>query len=500
MENIAKGKLKLVKYSEKGSWLQPTINKGEIVTTEVFCVVGIDEDGNEYDLYSIDNSKDNYDEIVSAFKAAKTYEETIRLLESVGYYGGEQALDDVEEIRFETDERPYELVYDSSESPENNQKTICGYFRTLSENYPQYSVGETVYQISNFFKYHIMDLVECLGGMDEVTKYWKELIESYALNPEYREQLKEDIRLSRISEDDKIPDLTGEETEQYVREQLAQIDVDKYVQDLESTIDTFCKSAVKIMKRLEATVPPLGKEKERIELANKVRQLTPGEMVARLYRKTVEIGEYDVKEGNAPIGKAWQNGVTMENMPTEMTHYFEHESQKGCCFVFSTVIMKYLHDLGVKTWLITTDENGDQRASFMYVDNDGNPYVANPVADVEFFTNNGINTPEERAKFFVRDRFSASFNSRADHHDFSTIPLYKFEEMYGSIATYGDFYAEKQKGIKFSEAKSHPMTVEEVYKHLGKVATYEWLKKQSELRDERKSNPTNPEDPEGPGE
>lgn len=487
MENIAKGKVKLVKYTEEGSWLQPTINKGEKVPTEIFYVLENNEYVDDQVLYSISNTEENYDEMVSTFCEAEAEGNLYSAIENIVYNGEMPDYEGDAEARCVTDLKPYILVYDTSRSSEENQGTISDYFRTLFEYYPQYSVGTTINQISNFFKYHVMDMVECFGNMDEVAKFWKKLIESYGLNPEYKEELREEIRLSRQPEGE-TSTLSLEEAKKMVQEELAQINVDEYIQDLEKTIDTYCKEAGEIMKRLEVSVSPLEKETEQIKLDDKVKHFTPGEMVARLYRKTVEMGEYDVKEGNAPIGRAWKNGVTMENMPAEMANYYENESKKGCCFVFSTVIMKYLHDLGVKTWLITTNEDGDQRASFMYVDANGEPFVANPVADVEFFTSKGINNPEERDRFFSKEKYSAAFGSREDHHNYSRIPLYEFEEMYGPIATYGDFYNEKQKGVKFSEVHPHQIDVKEVYEHLGKSASYDWYEQKSKRRNARNAN------------
>ena len=502
MENIAKGKVKLVRYTEDGAYLQPTINEGERIPTEELCVKEVDENGHEWDLYVIDDRDDDYEEKRDLFLENDGTYGVVALLNKYGVTTDSYE-PETDEYYCEVDASPYQVVYDTSKSPEENQKLVRDYFEELFWNYPQYSPLELIYQIANFFKYHVIDVVECFGGMDGVNKFWKELVEAYSLDPAHKEDFREEIRLI----EGELPEHSSEEAEQVAKEELAQISVDEYVQDIEQTIDTFCKEAEEILKRLEITASPLEEEKERIELAKRARQLNTGNIVSRLYRKVVEIGEYDVKEGNKPINKACAEGVTMGNMPAEMAHYYEHESKKGCCFVFSTVVMKYLHDLGIKTWLITTPEGNGQRASFMYVDDNGEPVVANPVADVEYFKEHGINTPEERAKFYETDRFSARFRVRGDRHDYSRIPLYKFEEMYGPISMYGDFYSEKLSGKKFTEVSAHPMDVKEVYEHLGKKLEYEWYEEKSrtgkerterraKLRQENGENPENPDNQE----
>ncbi len=508
MGKIAKGKVKLVEYTGDGAYLQPTINEGEIIPTEELKVKGVGVDGYAWDLYIIDERDDNYEEKRELF------------LENNGTYGMSVLLDqygvtshhdepEIEELYCEVGGSPYDVVYDTSKSAEENQNSIRQYFSELCWRYEGWTLLELIDKISDFFKYHIMDVVECLGGMDGVNKFWKELVEEHSLNPIDKEDLRREIGLKKLgdevyyylSNDGTLNMTVTEDT--LTEDELAEVDVNEYIQDIEATIDTYCKEADDILKHLKKSKTPLEAECERLEFDDKLHSLSVSEKVAGMHRSVVQMGDYDVEEGNRPIAQAIQEGTTMADFPAAMAKYFEQESKKGCCLVFSSVMMKYLHDLGVKTWLIGTKEDTGIRASLLYVDSDGKPYVANPVADVEYFTNNGINTPEGRAKCMVADRHDASFRIRGDRHDYSRIPLHTFEEMYGKIFLFGDFYDEKFDGVKFSEVKPKPIDVREVYERLGKYWEYEWLEKRSRTRKARSERKTglnqgaeeNPEDP-----
>ena len=46
-----------------------------------------------------------------------------------------------------------------------------------------------------------MDVVECLGGMDGVNKFWKELVEEHSLNPIDKEDLRREIGLKKLGDE-----------------------------------------------------------------------------------------------------------------------------------------------------------------------------------------------------------------------------------------------------------------------------------------------------------
>lgn len=154
------------------------------------------------------------------------------------------------------------------------------------------------------------------------------------------------------------------------------------------------------------------------------------EIVDYAFREITSKGYFDVDEGNKPIPGVWNK--SMSCIPSAMTQ-FVNECGKGCCFVFSAYMMKILNEHSINNFMVATVEGEGIRASVMYED-DGEFYIANPVEDIEFFTEHGIK-PEDRAKFY--DGESATMVVGDDSHNDSRYTLEEFEKKYGTIKVIG---------------------------------------------------------------
>lgn len=168
------------------------------------------------------------------------------------------------------------------------------------------------------------------------------------------------------------------------------------------------------------------------------------DIVSEAYKKVTEIGEYDVEEGNKPINLEEK----ISNIPEKM---YEHliSGGKGCCFVFSVALMKLMQEEGIETWMIGTPEGTGTRASVLYKDQE-EFFVANPVEDIEYFTEKKLNK-EERRKLYNETSAKMKKDDSTQHDD-SRIPLQEFADRYGDVCVIGNFSKEKDttlmKGIK----------------------------------------------------
>lgn len=154
-------------------------------------------------------------------------------------------------------------------------------------------------------------------------------------------------------------------------------------------------------------------------------------------------GEFDIKEGNKPID---MDDKALD-IPNKM---YEHVNNggKGCCFVFASYMLKCLYDNDVEASMITTSEGNDIRASVLYEDN-GEKYVANPVNDIEYFTEH--KTPSAwRRNYYVGTTLITMDNKTLDS---SRIPLQEFANMYGDVKEIGSFTDNEDLKTKMSNAK-----------------------------------------------
>ncbi len=153
-------------------------------------------------------------------------------------------------------------------------------------------------------------------------------------------------------------------------------------------------------------------------------------IVELAFREITEKGYFDIEKGNAPIPGVWNN--EMSNIPEVMTKYV-NDSGYGCCFVFSAYMIALLNNYGINSYMVATREGTGTRASVMYQDN-GEFYVANPVEDIEYFTNNGIK-PEDRKKYYQGD--SATMVVDGVSHNDSRFTLNEFSKRYGTMWVIG---------------------------------------------------------------
>ena len=148
------------------------------------------------------------------------------------------------------------------------------------------------------------------------------------------------------------------------------------------------------------------------------------------FREITEKGVFDIAKGNEPIPKIANKEMSL--VPSELTNYV-NECGYGCCFIFSSYMLNILNRYNINAYLIATVEYyGDKkrtRASVLYED-DGKWYVANPVEDIEYFTNNNVPF-EERKKYYLDD--TATMIVDGITHNDSRYTLEEFQEKYGTI-------------------------------------------------------------------
>ena len=129
---------------------------------------------------------------------------------------------------------------------------------------------------------------------------------------------------------------------------------------------------------------------------------------------------------------------------------YEHINNggKGCCFVFSAYMMKCLYDNGIEASMISTPEGNGIRASILYRDEE-ELYVANPVNDIEYFTEHKI--PSYLRNSFYEDTILITKDNKK--LDSSRILVKDFADMYGKIKEIGSFKDDDSLKIKMQNAK-----------------------------------------------
>ena len=155
-----------------------------------------------------------------------------------------------------------------------------------------------------------------------------------------------------------------------------------------------------------------------MEKVNKIIELA--------FRDITKKGYFDIEKGNAPIPAVYNK--PMSGIPDAMTKYV-NECGYGCCFVFSAYMMKILNDYEINNYMIGTVEGNGVRASVMYED-DGEFYIANPVEDIEYFTENDVDS-SDRKDYYIGDSATMIINGIV--HDDSRYTLEEFEDKYGKM-------------------------------------------------------------------
>ena len=163
------------------------------------------------------------------------------------------------------------------------------------------------------------------------------------------------------------------------------------------------------------------------------------------FREITEKGFFDEKKGNEPIPKAINK--SMSDVPDIMTEYVNNCGY-GCCFVFSAYMLKILEEYGVNAYMVTSIEGTGLRASVLYEDN-GEMYIANPVEDIEYFTENGVK-PEERHNYYIGDTCTMVIDG-IEHND-SRYTIEDFSKKYGQLWVLGKMG--KESDLTLSESMS----------------------------------------------
>lgn len=172
-------------------------------------------------------------------------------------------------------------------------------------------------------------------------------------------------------------------------------------------------------------------------------------IVELAFREITKKGYFDIEKGNAPIPGIWNEA--MSKIPNAMTDYV-NECGYGCCFVFSAYMIEILNKYGINSYMIGTVEDTGTRASVMYEDN-GEFYFANPVEDIEYFTEHNIK-PEDRADFYDGD--SATMTIDGNKHNDSRYTLDEFCKKYGTMWVIGSMNNNSQDtlGTQFSSMQN----------------------------------------------
>ncbi len=161
---------------------------------------------------------------------------------------------------------------------------------------------------------------------------------------------------------------------------------------------------------------------------------TVKEIVNEAYLKVTLSGKFDIKEGNKPIINAKEKKLKMVEVPDYMASLIDKDNI-GCCFVFSSELIKLMHDNGLESFMVFTLEGTGIRASVLYADDNKDYVIANPVEDIEYFTNNKIKK-EDRLKLYDGTKLNGEDKAR--------IPVQEFANKFGKIWVFSDFYDDKK--------------------------------------------------------
>ena len=173
----------------------------------------------------------------------------------------------------------------------------------------------------------------------------------------------------------------------------------------------------------------------------RIDKINIAKIVDIAFRKITEIGFFDEEKGNEPIGPIYNKPMSI--IPGAMTRYV-NDSGYGCCFVFSAYMMNILNKYNINNYMIATREGNGTRASVMYEDN-GKFYVANPVEDIEYFTNHNI-TPNNRAKYYDGNTSTMIIDEKP--HNDSRYTLDEFSKKYGDIWLIGSMSKNANKTLE----------------------------------------------------
>ena len=173
--------------------------------------------------------------------------------------------------------------------------------------------------------------------------------------------------------------------------------------------------------------------------------LKTSEIVNLAFREITEKGFFDKKKGNEPIPGVFNKPMSV--IPDVMTEYV-NDCGFGCCFVFSAYMIKILEQYGINAYMVTSIEDTGLRASVLYED-DGEMFIANPVEDIEYFTEKEIKL-EDRCNYYIGN--TATMMIDGNQHNDSRYTVEEFSKKYGQIWILGKM--DSKSGLTLSEAMS----------------------------------------------
>jgi len=163
-------------------------------------------------------------------------------------------------------------------------------------------------------------------------------------------------------------------------------------------------------------------------------------VVNTAFREITKKGIFDIEKGNEPIPTVLNK--EMSTIPDLMTEYV-NSCGYGCCFVFSAYMLKILEKYDINAYMIASVEENGIRASVLYEDN-GIMYIANPVEDVEYFTEKQIK-PEDRHEYYIGDTCTMVIDGQ-EHND-SRYTVEEFCEKYGKVWLLGKMNSQETKTL-----------------------------------------------------
>lgn len=162
-----------------------------------------------------------------------------------------------------------------------------------------------------------------------------------------------------------------------------------------------------------------------------IKEMDKHKIVKNAYQEIICKGILDVVKGNKFINKILNE--KMASVPSLANEYINNKG-KGCCFIFAAYMINILKDAGITCYMVATNENIGLRAAVLYNIN-GKWFVANPVDDIEYFTENKI-IGNDRLKYYVKDTNIFTETGK----DKSRYSLEEYVSTYGSILMIGHMY------------------------------------------------------------
>ena len=106
-------------------------------------------------------------------------------------------------------------------------------------------------------------------------------------------------------------------------------------------------------------------------------------MIKKQYEKVVTGNVYDLERANDHTCSLANSGIKAKDMPEEEAKFVK-ENHAGCCLHYSMYLIELLHNAGVECYFtITPEEDGTNHCSVLYKGDNGEKYIADPVADVK---------------------------------------------------------------------------------------------------------------------